>query len=143
MVKRLESSIQSAVVHWALYHKGVESRKLEAAAGDPDVLFLVPYHPLLIEFKRGRATPKDLQNIVHTRWRAQGYDVQYHDDVDRAKAAILAALATPLWGPSLQENVGVTVGGLRAKLLQPKAAIPVCAEVEAAYRHIQATRGGA
>jgi hypothetical protein len=87
-VKPLESSIERAVVHRAQMELGVESIKLVKRKGLPDRLFLVPGWPLLIEFKRKDAKPNAFQLLTHRRFGSYGYDVQVHDTVEGALAAV-------------------------------------------------------
>lgn len=65
-----------------------------AAAGWPDVLFLIPGgRPLFIEFKAAGKKPTPLQAFRHGQLKAAGYDVYVHDDYDAACRCITQALA--------------------------------------------------
>ena len=122
--RKLESEIQGEAIAKALAIYGVEARKLEHAIGDPDTLFLVPGHPLLVEFKRPGEQPRINQLITHTRWRGAGYDVQVHTSVDGALWAVRAALATPLWGPAKAPAAGdLSIEDLRARVHRATAAL--------------------
>ena len=89
-----ESDIEAPVAAWALEELGIFSIKLKRTQerGYPDRLFLIHGgKPLFVEFKRPGETPKPYQLLIHERLRHAGYEVQVHDNIEEAKAAILAA----------------------------------------------------
>jgi hypothetical protein len=81
-VKRLESSIESAVVRLAR-SIGCLAYKLHER-GAPDRLFIAPDgRPFFIEFKRPGAKPRPEQEYEHARLRARGLMVHVVDDRDQ------------------------------------------------------------
>lgn len=57
--------------------------------GWPDGIFLIPGgRPLFIEFKWPGEEPEPKQIYMHTLLRNLGYDVEVHDNVEEALAAI-------------------------------------------------------
>ena len=91
--KRLEGSVQGAVISWAKAH-GIRCDKLSSgshfqSSGLPDFIVWIPGgRPLLIEFKREGGVPTTLQTATHTQLRALGYDVHVIDDVVKGKQLI-------------------------------------------------------
>jgi hypothetical protein len=74
---------------------GVFSVKISKAqeSGYPDREFLLPEgRPFFIEFKAPGRKPTKRQLLVHERLRYLGYDVEVHDNVDRAVAAVASRL---------------------------------------------------
>jgi len=76
--------------------------------GRPDDLFLIPYgRPLLIEFKWGDYTPEPKQEYWHKIFKDLGYDVQVHNDVDEALAAIaVEVVAATLYEKGRKVSLG-------------------------------------
>ena len=70
---------------------GVYSIKLTTPgqSGFPDRLFLIPGgRPFFIEFKRPGEEPRPLQHHIHQLLRQLGYDVEVHDAIEPAFAAV-------------------------------------------------------
>jgi len=89
-----ESDIEGKVAAWALEELGIFSIKLKRTQerGYPDRMFLVRGgRPLFVEFKRPGEAPRPYQLLIHERLRHAGYEVQVHDNVEEATAAICAA----------------------------------------------------
>lgn len=86
MARRLESSIERAVVEYAkklgvLVHKTGQD-------GWPDRLFLFKGRVAWIEFKREGEEPRPLQKYVHKEMAQRGHTVYVVDDVTYGKALI-------------------------------------------------------
>jgi hypothetical protein len=95
----LEITIEQKVCDRVLHELGVLSAKLTTPGqtGYPDRIFWLPNGRLfLIEFKRPGEKARKKQLYVHQLLRKLGYQVEVHDDADRAFEAVRAALATAL-----------------------------------------------
>jgi len=87
-----EAKIERETCRRARDEYGVENIKL-IAPGWPDRQFIIPGgKPLLIEFKAPSEVPRPLQKHVHQKLRKLGYNVQVHDDTERAVQAIAQAI---------------------------------------------------
>lgn len=84
-----EAKIERSVCNKALNQLGIANIKLKAA-GYTDRAFLCPFRPLFIEFKAVGEEPRPLQVDRIDSLRKLGYEVQVHDDEDKALAAIHA-----------------------------------------------------
>lgn len=74
---------------------GVQSIKLTlwGDSGWPDRLFFIPGgRPLLIEFKAPGEAPRPLQKVRHLFLEYTQYDIEVHDTVEGAVAAVRARL---------------------------------------------------
>lgn len=92
-MRQEKSRIEGPVVKRALAELLVPSVPLKLVAGSetgrPDDLFLIPEgRPLFIEFKWGELTPDPKQVYWHGILESLGYDVQVHNNVEQALAAI-------------------------------------------------------
>jgi hypothetical protein len=93
-MKRSESSIERSVCKKAFEKYGVRHRKLNGmgARDWPDQLFLWKGKGILfIEFKAPDKEASEAQANNHKMLREMGFQVEVHDDVDTALAAIYAA----------------------------------------------------
>lgn len=93
--KRLEKSIENPVVAWAKKQGIRRVMKLNGMGNRsmPDRMFFIPGgRPFLIEFKRPGCVPTELQTHTITELIEDGYDVEVHDTVLGAKAAITKRL---------------------------------------------------
>lgn len=96
----LESTIQtktrSRVLEWALANDlGLMFLKLGQSRGWPDMLVVwEPGGILFVEFKRPGEKPRRIQQHVHNVLRSLGFEVQVHDDIDRAVEQITAYIKT-------------------------------------------------
>lgn len=96
-MKPLESKVERDTCGDALRKLRVPNMKMLHTGGEtgwPDRIFFVPGgRPLMIEFKR----PGELkdtsakQELIHAVLRELGYDVEVHDNKDKALEAIRAA----------------------------------------------------
>jgi len=92
-MKRLEGSIQRAVIGWAKAH-GIRCDKLSSGShfqmsGLPDFILWIPGgKPLLIEFKSETGKLSPLQTITHAQLHQLGYDVHVVNDVTQGKQLI-------------------------------------------------------
>jgi hypothetical protein len=92
-MRQEKSRVENPVVKKALNLLGIPSIPLKLVAGSdtgrPDELFLIPFgRPLFIEFKWDAWEPEPKQLYWHRILEDLGYDVQVHNDVDAALAAI-------------------------------------------------------
>lgn len=90
-----ETEIEGKVAERALRELSIFSIKLRVAQerGYPDRIFLIPGgRPLFIEFKRSGKTAQPYQLMIHKRLRHAGYQIEVHDDIEEALAAIRKAL---------------------------------------------------
>ena len=74
---------------------GVINKKLEAASdtGWPDRMFLIPGgKPVYIEFKAPGEDLEPKQAYVHNTLKKLGYNVQVHNNVKEAVAAVVKAM---------------------------------------------------
>ena len=92
-MKRLEGSIQRAVIGWAKAH-GIRCDKLSSGSrfqtsGLPDYVIWMPGgRPLLIEFKGESGKTTTLQDATHSQLIKLGYDVHVINNVDEGKRLI-------------------------------------------------------
>ena len=101
MTKPLEKDIEAAVGRkiWQMSKSGnvpIHYLKLTILGnrGWPDRLVLWPNRGILfIEFKRPGEQPRKLQEFVHAAIRKLGFDVEVHDNVDRAVESIQTHMA--------------------------------------------------
>lgn len=85
---QLEREIQAPVVAYALAQHGIEALKLRAR-GWPDYLFPIPGgRPLIIEFKKPGGRLSAMQKLRVYKLMRDGYDVEIHDDAERAIASL-------------------------------------------------------
>lgn len=101
MTLRLEKDIERAVGQkitlWAR-EQGIPLLYLKLSAqgerGWPDRTILWgDAKALFIEFKRPGEEPRKLQKYIHEAIRNLGFEVQVHDDIERAVAAIQAQIS--------------------------------------------------
>jgi uncharacterized protein YyaL (SSP411 family) len=86
-----ESKIELRAVQKVHKDLGVLGIKLTTKSGTgwPDRMFLVPGgRPFFIEFKQPGEEPRPKQDFVHALLRRLGYDVEAHDTVEGAVAAV-------------------------------------------------------
>lgn len=78
MPRKLEHSIEQAVVDWA-EENGIRSIKMKLGedSGWPDRMFLLPQCPAFVEFKRGKKRPTPLQMHRMEFLAGLGYKVQW------------------------------------------------------------------
>lgn len=98
-VKRSEASIERAVCRKA-FKLGVINKKMNGpgARSWPDRLFLWRGKGVLfIEFKKPGEVATPLQASNHYMLRDLGFQVEVHDNVDQALAAIQASLVSKEW----------------------------------------------
>ena len=90
----LERDIEGDTCRRAENEMGVTNTKLvtPGQTGWPDRIFWLPKRPFLIEFKKPGESPKKKQSYIHDMLVKLGYEVEVHDDTDKALAAIRAAL---------------------------------------------------
>lgn len=91
----LESKIERDTCGDALRKLRVPNMKLLHTGGEtgwPDRCFFIEGgKPLLIEFKRPGEEPEPRQEYIHAILRELGYEVQVHDNKDKALQAIRSA----------------------------------------------------
>lgn len=92
-MRREKLRIELPTVKKALHELLIPSIPLKLVRGSetgrPDDLFLIPHgRPLFIEFKWGELQPEPKQAYWHGILRNLGYDVQVHNNVEDALAAI-------------------------------------------------------
>jgi hypothetical protein len=88
MARRLESSIEKAVVNYHKKRFGKDSVvKLNGLGkrSHPDRMFLGRGRALFIEFKREGEKPTPLQAHLHAEWKKLGWTVYVIDSVDEGK----------------------------------------------------------
>lgn len=93
-MKRLEKSIEGAVVRWAKAME-LEVVKLNGMGkrSHPDRMFLGPGEKVLfIEFKREGEEPTPLQLHLHQQWAKLGHKVWVVDNVQQGKDLIYEKL---------------------------------------------------
>jgi len=89
----LENDLKEKVV-WEAAKLGVRSLQLDLRydAGWPDRVFLTPFTPLWLEFKRAGEEPRPLQQNRLQILKGLGYDADWTDDYDTAMARIKGKL---------------------------------------------------
>lgn len=78
---------------------GMRLKAMGQKRGFPDLFLFVPkdgYHGYAIEMKREGEKPKPHQTEVHKMLRAQGYKVEWFDDLEAAWNGLCAYLGLPL-----------------------------------------------
>lgn len=93
--------------------------------GWPDGIFLIPGgKPLFIEFKWPGKKPDPKQVYMHTLLRNLGYDVEVHDNVEEALAAIATRAEKgrrEMGSPSIHEARCEMVAGKRLRGAVPRS----------------------
>jgi hypothetical protein len=87
----LEKTIEQRACHRVTNELGVPSKKFVVPGdnGWPDRIFLIPGgRPFFIEFKVPGGTPTPKQLFIHDWLRRLGYDIEVHDNADRAFEAV-------------------------------------------------------
>lgn len=83
----LESTVEKKVCKYAKDKLGIINIKVKAAGkrGYPDRMFFIPGgKPLFIEFKKPGEDARPLQKYIHRILGDLGYEVQVHDDFQKA-----------------------------------------------------------
>lgn len=125
-MRQEKSRIETPTVEKALHELLVPSIPLKlirgSETGKPDDMFLIPAgRPLFIEFKWGALQPDSKQEYWHKIFKDLGYDVQVHNDVDEALAAIaVEVVAASLYAAGGQVLVRAWRGDFNARSRPPE-----------------------